>query len=81
MVLDFELEFQKIEQFIGEKILKEKFINQPSMTTSNKSKKMFESKDKNYIIERWKEKFSYQDLNKFQNILDLFKINIYNLKD
>tara|TARA_Y100000590_G_scaffold314564_2_gene355661 strand:- start:14773 stop:15765 length:993 start_codon:yes stop_codon:yes gene_type:complete len=81
LVLDFELEFQKIEQFIGEKILKEKFINQPSMTTSNKSKKMFKSKDKSYIIERWKEKFSYQDLNKFQNILDLFKINIYNLKD
>ena len=49
------------------------------MTTSSESKKMLEKQDKKYIAERWKNEFSLNELKKYQEILDLFEVETYNL--
>jgi len=79
LVEDFSSEFKKIEEFIGEKFVGENFKNEPSMTTSADSKKMLKKQDKKYITERWKNEFSLNELKKYQEILDLFEVETYNL--
>ena len=49
------------------------------MTTSEDSKKILQKQNKKYIVERWKREFSFKELQKYQEILDLFKIDMYDL--
>ena len=40
---------------------------------------MLKKQDKKYITERWKNEFSLNELKKYQEILDLFEVETYNL--